>query len=79
MSEFVITGDVWHQIRLVWDGSLRHLFVDDVEVAADARPLAPLVSSRGGLHMGAAKTPAAGTFWTGFMDDIRIYDGALLP
>jgi acyl-CoA thioesterase-1 len=79
MSEFVITGDVWHQIRLVWDGSLRHLFVDDIEVAADVRPLAPLVSSRGGLHMGAAKTPAAGTFWTGFMDDIRIYDGALLP
>jgi lysophospholipase L1-like esterase len=79
VSEFVITDDVWHQIRLVWDGTLRHLFVDDVEVAADVRALAPLVSSRGGMHMGAAKTPGGGTFWTGFIDDIRVYDGALLP
>ncbi len=79
VSEFVITDDVWHEIRLVWDGTLRHLFVDDVEVAADVRALAPLVSSRGGLYMGTAKTPAPGTFWSGSIDDLRIYDGALLP
>ncbi len=79
VSDFVITDDAWHQIRLVWDGMRRHLFVDDVEVAADVRALAPLVSSHGGLHMGAAKTPAAETLWTGFIDDVRIYDGALLP
>jgi len=79
ISDFVITDGQWHEIRLVWDGSLRHLFVDDVEVAVDAKPLAPLRSSRGGLHLGAGKTPDPGTFWTGFLDDVRIYEGALLP
>ena len=79
VSDFIITDGQWHEIRLVWDGSLRHLFVDNVEVAVDTKPLAHLRPSRGGLHLGTAKTPDPGTFWTGSIDDVRIYEGALLP
>ena len=79
ISDFVMTDDQWHEIRLVWDGTLRHLLADHVEVAVDTRALAPLVSSRGGLHLGTAKTPEPGTLWTGFVDEVRVYDGALLP
>ena len=76
-SSTVITDDAWHRIGLVWDGSNRILYVDDVEVARDTP--GGLNSSTGTLTIGAASTPAPGTFWSGLIDDVRIYNRAVKP
>jgi len=75
--EFIVTDGQWRHVGLVWDGSRRYLYVDGAEVAKDAGALAPLKSSDGGLHIGAGKNLEAGSFWSGLMDDLRIYNQAL--
>jgi hypothetical protein len=79
LSETVITGGQWRHIGFVWDGSYRYLYVDGVEVAKDAIPitLAPLKSATGGLLIGTGKTFDAETFYSGLIDDVRIYNKAL--
>jgi len=77
VSEFVITDGLWHRIGFVWDGSGRILYVDDVEVAKDTQT--GLASSQGGLHFGAGKGLEAGSFWSGLIDDVRIYNRAVTP
>jgi hypothetical protein len=59
-SNTVITDDAWHLLRLVWDGSGRHLYVDGKEVAADIRKLNALKSSDADFHIGAGKQAASG-------------------
>jgi len=76
-SAVVITDGIWHRVGLSWDGSNRILYVDDIEVAKDTQ--ASLPSSVGGLYIGAGSTLAAGSFWSGLMDDVRIYDRAVKP
>jgi hypothetical protein len=76
-SQATITDAEWHCIGFVWDGSNRALYVDDVEVAKDA--LAGLSSSYGGLHIGAGNTLDASSFFSGLIDDVRIYDRAITP
>jgi hypothetical protein len=71
--------DQWHQVTLIWDGSLRHLYLDNVEVAADPAPLHRLRDFQSGLYFGASQNLAPASFWSGLIDDIRIYDKALLP
>ena len=77
VSEFVITDDDWHHIGFVWDGSNRILYVDDVEVAKDTQ--AQLAGSTGGLYFGAGKNLEPSSFFTGLIDDVRIYNRALTP
>ncbi|OHB63801.1 MAG: hypothetical protein A2168_07105 [Planctomycetes bacterium RBG_13_50_24] len=79
VSEAVVTDDQWHYIGFVWDGSYRSLYVDGIEVARDANPitLAPLKSTTGGLYIGAGKNLEARTFFSGLIDDVRIYNIAL--
>ena len=72
------TDDLWHEIALVWDGAYRHLFVDRIEVAVDARALGRLSSVRGGLYIGAGEKLAPDSLWTGLIDDVRIYGQPLL-
>lgn len=80
ISHTPVTGDdQWHFIRLAWDGSHRHLYMDDVEAAVDAQPLRKLLSSRAGLYFGAGAGLDAGSFWAGAIDDIRMYKRAMLP
>ncbi|OHB74887.1 MAG: hypothetical protein A2Z25_10715 [Planctomycetes bacterium RBG_16_55_9] len=79
LSQTVITDDTWHRIGFVWDGSYRHLYVDGVEVAKDAAPLSRLEDAHGGLYFGAGSTLAPDTFWSGLIDDIRIYNRAVSP
>ncbi len=79
LSQTFITDGNWHRIALVWDGSYRHLYVDGVEVAKDAAPLSGLEDAHGGLYFGAASTLAPGTFWSGLIDDVRIYSRAVRP
>ena len=76
-SEFVITDDQWRHVGFVWDGSRRYLYVDSAEVARDAGTVAPLKSSDGGLYIGVDRNLAAGSFWAGMIDDVRIYNQAL--
>ncbi|MCU0917178.1 MAG: LamG domain-containing protein [Planctomycetes bacterium] len=73
----VITDDAWHRVGFVWDGSNRSLYVDGIEVARDTQ--ASLAASAGGLYLGVGSTLAPGTFWSGLIDDVRIYDRAVQP
>jgi len=79
VSEFVITDGDWHRIGVVWDGSRRHLYGDGEELVWDTGGLANLVSSDGGLYLGAGKTLDAASFWSGLIDDVRIYDREIKP
>jgi N-acetylneuraminic acid mutarotase len=76
-SETVITDEQWHRIGLVWDGSNRTLCVDGVAVAEDTQP--GLDGSTMGLYIGVDKSYAPGTFFSGLIDDIRIYKRAVSP
>ncbi|MHC4484881.1 MAG: LamG domain-containing protein [Planctomycetota bacterium] len=76
-SQTVITNGSWHRVGFVWDGTSRILYVDDVEVAKDTQP--GLESSDGGLYLGAGKDLNAASFWSGLIDDVRIYDRAVTP
>jgi hypothetical protein len=51
--------------------------VDGVEVARDV--VASLAASGGGLYIGAGAKLGAGTFWSGLIDDVRIYDRPVKP
>ena len=79
ISEAVVTDGQWHYIGFVWDGLYRSLYVDGIEVARDANPiiLAPLKSATGGLNIGTGKDLNAGTFFSGMIDDVRIYNKVL--
>jgi len=76
-SETVITDGQWHRIGLVWDGSNRKLYVDSIVVAEDTQP--GLEGSQMGLYIGVDKNYAPGTFFSGLIDDIRIYNRAVKP
>ena len=79
LSQTIITDGNWHRIGFVWDGSYRTLYVDDVEVAKDAQAQTGVASTYGGLHIGAGKNLETGSFWSGLIDDVRIYDRAVTP
>jgi len=72
----IIDGD-WHYIGVVWDRSHRHLYVDGTDVAEDATDILYLSPSNGHLYIGADKNLEAGTFFSGLIDDVRIYREAL--
>lgn len=76
-STTVITDGNWHRVGLVWDGSNRILYIDDVEVAKDTQTSLP--NSTGGLYLGVGSKLSAGTFWSGLIDDVRIYSRAVKP
>lgn len=76
-SETVITDGQWHDIGLVWDGATRFLYVDGEEVARDTP--GGLAKTTGRLILGAGKNLASGTFWSGLIDDVRIYSRAVRP
>jgi L-ascorbate metabolism protein UlaG (beta-lactamase superfamily) len=77
VSEFVVTDGQWHHIGFVWDSSYRILYADGAEVAKDAAAQNPLKSASGGLYIGAGKTLEAATFFSGLIDDVRIYSLAV--
>jgi len=76
-SETVITDGQWHRICLVWDGSNRILYVDGVSVAEDTQPA--LEGSQMGLYIGTGKTMEPGTYFSGLIDDVRIYNRVVHP
>jgi hypothetical protein len=74
LSEVTITDGNWHRVGLVWDGSNRILYVDNV-AAADTQ--IELAGSNGGLNIGCGENLELGSFWSGLIDDVRIYNVAL--
>ena len=77
VSSALITDDNWHRIGFVRDGDDRILYMDDTAVASDTQP--HLAYSEGGLYIGAGNNLDVGTFWTGLIDDVRIYDRVITP
>jgi len=77
-SNSVITDGQWHKVGVVYDfdGFSRRLYVDGAEVARDETVVAGLLSA-GSLRFGADKDLSAGSFFSGLIDDIQIYNVAL--
>jgi len=74
-SQMVITDGNWHHICIVWDGYFRMLYVDGINVAQDEQNI--LEGKQSGLYIGAGVTLEAASFFSGLIDDIRIYDVAM--
>ncbi len=79
LSNTCITDNDWHRIGFVWDGSYRHLYVDGEEVANDAAQLSSLLSADNDLFLGAGCYREPGTYFSGLIDDIRIYNRVVNP
>jgi hypothetical protein len=77
VAQAFITDANWHRIGFVWNGMNRILYVDDVEVARDTQ--GNLAGSSNGLYIGAGKGLESGGFWSGLIDDVRIYNRAVTP
>jgi N-acetylneuraminic acid mutarotase len=76
-SGYVITDGDWHHIGVIWDKSHRHLYADGIAVAGDTANIGYLSASNGNLCIGCGNEFDAGTFFSGLIDDIRIYSVAL--
>jgi hypothetical protein len=76
-SQTVIVDGNWHRVAFAWDGANRRLYVDDVLVAEDAQ--VALGSSFGKVLMGCGADMVPETFWSGLIDDVRIYNRAVKP
>ena len=77
VSESIITDGQWHHVGFVWDGSYRSLYVDGIEAARDTAAQNPLQSATSGLRIGAGGNLEVGNFFSGLIDDVRIYNLAL--
>jgi L-ascorbate metabolism protein UlaG (beta-lactamase superfamily) len=77
VSESVITDGQWHHVGFVWDGSYRSLYVNGIEAARDTAAQNPLQSATSGLRIGAGNYLEAGNFFSGLIDDVRIYNVSL--
>ena len=79
ISQTAVNDGSWHHAGFVWDGMYRCLYVDGAEVVRDSESLGELEDATGGLYFGVGKIFEAGTFWSGLIDDIRIYDRVIRP
>jgi hypothetical protein len=76
-SDAILTDGAWHRIAFTWDGSHRRLYTDDLLVAEDTD--VALAACSGGLNIGCGSTAALDSFFTGLIDDVRIYNRAVRP
>ena len=77
MSQATIADGGWHRIGFIWDGGIRTLLVDGVAVAQDTQ--SNLESPTSGFYIGTGKAMAPGTYFSGLIDDVRIYNRAVSP
>ena len=75
VSQSDIVDGAWHRVGVVWDGTTRALYVDDVLVGQDAQ--SGLAGSSGGLNLGCGAGLEPGTFFSGLIDDVRLYNRAV--
>ncbi len=76
-SQATITDGNWHRVGFTWDGGIRDLYVDDILVAEDTQ--SGLAACRGGLTIGCGENMASGSFFSGLIDEVRIYGRAIVP
>jgi len=76
-SQTIITDGHWHRVGFVWDGANRILYVDDVAAAEDTQE--GLEGSDSGLYIGTGNAMQPGTYWSGLIDDVRIYNRTVSP
>jgi hypothetical protein len=76
-AETTITDGNWHRIGFVWDGLNRTLYVDGAAVAEDTQD--GLRSPVSGFYIGTGKAMAPGTFFSGLIDDVRVYNRTIRP
>ena len=53
------------------------MYVDGAEVARDTQ--ADVGGSEGDLYIGVDENLQSGSFWSGMLDDVRLYDHLVLP
>jgi hypothetical protein len=82
LSSVQITDGQWHHVGLVWDlFGTRILYVDVIEVAKDTMQEGSFgFGEDGGINIGfQASILHRPGYWSGLIDDVRIYDKALTP
>lgn len=77
VSSVVVADGQWHQVGLTWDGSTRALYVDGVLAAADAQ--GALIGQTTGLRIGSGPKAESDLFWSGLIDDVRVYSRVIQP
>jgi hypothetical protein len=77
LSQTVITEGDWHRIGLVWDGLNRTLYVDGIAVVQDTQD--GFANSSNGLNIGCGTSFEPSSFFSGLIDDVRIYSRAVSP
>jgi len=77
ISGVLITDGLWHRVAFTWDGSNRRLYVDDALAAEDRQ--SSLANCSGGLNIGCGEDMTPGSFWSGLIDDVRIYNRVVEP
>jgi len=77
ISQTIIMDGEWHHIGFVWDEMYRMLYVDDILIAEDAQDV--LQGSDSGLYIGTGKMMQPRTYFSGLIDDIRIYNRVVSP
>jgi hypothetical protein len=75
LSPSTVIDGGWHRVGVVWDGTTRALYVDDVLAGQDAQ--SGLAGSSGGLNIGCGAGLEPGTFFWGLIDDVRLYTRAV--
>jgi len=75
VSQSSILDGAWHRVGVVCDGTTRALYVDDVLAGQDAQ--SGLAASSGGLNIGGGAGLEPGSFFSGLLDDVRIYTRAV--
>jgi hypothetical protein len=77
VSDFVITDGLWHHVGIVVTSrGVRYLYVDGMRAAYDTKGF-NLFSCDGGLYFGVDKNLNETNFFSGLIDDVRIYNMAL--
>ncbi|MFC1792004.1 LamG-like jellyroll fold domain-containing protein [Planctomycetota bacterium] len=79
LSSIQVTDGQWHHVGLVWDSlGTRILYVDGIEVAKDTVRSGMLLLEDGGINIGfQASILHRPGYWSGLIDDARIYNQAL--
>ncbi len=82
LSSIQINDGQWHHVGLVWDlFGTRILYVDGIEAAKDTMQEGSFgFGEDGGINIGFQASILHRTgYWSGLIDDVRIYDRALTP
>jgi hypothetical protein len=77
LSQTIISDDNWHRIGFAWDGLHRKLYVDSTVVAEDLQ--SNLQSTNSDLYIGCDDPTQSSSFFSGLIDDVRIYNRAVHP